>query len=187
MAEACKICCAVIQGKHYRTLSTSANVDRYSALLQSLGVDNRGKACYICVNKLNKIVNLKSDIISKQQKCEQDVQVLYSELQRMPGVKISSSNVFTTPTTKQGLKRQRTPQTTPRSKKSLFVTPPKLEIYRRGSASAVSSEADSISTVSVGTQTKSCTEDFDVKVIQISDHSEAVMHQSFQPRLSVTQ
>ena len=153
MADACKICCAAIQGKHYRTLSTSANIEKYSALLQTLGMDNRGKACYICVNKLNKIVNLETDILSKKRRCEHDVQVIYSELQKMTGVnsalvKSTSSTAFTTPTAIQGLKRQRTPQT----------------------PTAGLLEKASIPTKSVGTQTRSCVEEFDVKVLKFLVH-----------------
>ena len=171
MADACKICYSVIQGKHYRTLSTKANIEKYSVVLGSLGVECQGKLCNICVNKLNKIVNLKGDIIEKQKKCERDVQVIFGELQRMPGASIPlipSSVTCNTPknTPKHGMKRQRTPQTpsmTPRSKKSLFVTPPKLSIHR-DSTSATQYSVKTVPRVSVGTQTKACSQEFDVKV-----------------------
>ena len=68
MADACKICFSIIHGKHYRTLSTKNSVETYKEVLKSLGIECQGKACYICANKLNRIVNLKSDIAEKQKK-----------------------------------------------------------------------------------------------------------------------
>ena len=68
MADACKICFSIIHGKHYRTLSTKNSVETYKEVLKSLAIECQGKACYICANKLNRIVNLKSDIAEKQKK-----------------------------------------------------------------------------------------------------------------------
>ena len=67
------LCNATIQGKHFRVLATKADVEKYSVQLQSMGMGSQGKACYICINKLNKIVNLKGDILAKGQKCKLDV------------------------------------------------------------------------------------------------------------------
>ena len=85
MAQACVLCNATIQGKHYRALATKANVEKYGGLLQSMGMGSQGKACYICIYKLNKIVNIKGDVLAKQ-KCESDVDAIYSQLQQLSGV-----------------------------------------------------------------------------------------------------
>ena len=186
MADACKICFSIIHGKHYRTLSTKNSVETYKEVLKSLGIECQGKACYICANKLNRIVNLKSDIAEKQKKCEESVQIIFGELQRMPGSSVPSSMLCRTPkhtpknTPEHGLKRQRTPQTpsvtpkntpkhglkrqrtpqrpsvTPRSKKTLFNIPPKLSIYRTSNSSLAKSNPSvnvgrSVPPVSVGT------------------------------------
>ena len=159
------LCNATIQGKHYRALATKANDEKYGALLQTMGMCSQGKACYICVNKLNKIVNLKGDILAKQQKCQSDVDAIFSKLQKLPGV-VNSVAPVTPINIQKGIKRQRTPQTpklTPKTKRPLFTTPPKLEIYSKREARVPTT----IPTTSQGTQTTSCAEEFDVKVIQV--------------------
>ena len=85
MAEACVLCKTTVQDKPYRALATKANVEKYGVLLQSVGMGSQGKACYICINKLNKIVNIKGDVLAKQ-KCESDVDAIYSQLQQLPGL-----------------------------------------------------------------------------------------------------
>lgn len=161
----CLFCKKLITDKSYRSMSSTTSKEHYKEVYTQLGVPAvDGFACNICVNKLNKVVKLNNDMRTKYFVIKDERDKLLSLLKAMPGLKhVTQIASFKTPSPR-GFKRSLVKNTpTPTSKKSLFSSP-KLDRIRspiKFSAEKTQKKVD------MSTQTKTTTEEFDVKVCKI--------------------